>query len=216
MPFANTKQRFKHNLTCLLLLTVFGQTVIVSFAWGFTGALLFEGVVTLPDNIVHLIVEYHTVLTLIVTLISTVLSIITSDRRISYRVDTDSNADLNCLVDHHLHVRHFHRQRSPSSPPLSTSYIVQAPHCNSAEYADLGMAMEIPQAVGPHIGGLCGGCISEHELEYLAPAYPCSIARGNVWNGTGLGIYCICQPVERGPSCLARKHWNLRLKPSMS
>ncbi|KAG0694012.1 hypothetical protein DFH29DRAFT_961944 [Suillus ampliporus] len=61
-----------------LLLIIFGQTVIMGFAWGFTGGLLFENVLALPDHIVHLIVEYPTVLTLIVTLISTALSIITS------------------------------------------------------------------------------------------------------------------------------------------
>ncbi|KAG1776656.1 hypothetical protein EV702DRAFT_971252, partial [Suillus placidus] len=62
----------------LLLLTIFGQTVIMGFAWGFTGGLLFMGVFALPDHIVHMIVEYPTELTLIVTLISTTLSIITS------------------------------------------------------------------------------------------------------------------------------------------
>ncbi|KAG2095157.1 hypothetical protein BD769DRAFT_1584662 [Suillus cothurnatus] len=59
-------------------MTVFGQTVIMGFAWGFTGGILSTGVLALPDHIVHLIVEYPTMLTLIVTLISTTLSIITS------------------------------------------------------------------------------------------------------------------------------------------
>ncbi|KAG1837652.1 hypothetical protein DFJ58DRAFT_846391 [Suillus subalutaceus] len=53
-------------------------TVIMGFAWGFTGGILFTGVLALPDHIVRLIVEYPTELTLIVTLISTTLSIITS------------------------------------------------------------------------------------------------------------------------------------------
>ncbi|KAG0708732.1 hypothetical protein DFH29DRAFT_1035361 [Suillus ampliporus] len=66
------------STTQVLLLTIFGQTVILWFAWGFTGALLLEEVIALPDHVVHLIVEYPTVLTLVVTLISTALSIITS------------------------------------------------------------------------------------------------------------------------------------------
>ncbi|KAG1724511.1 uncharacterized protein EDB91DRAFT_140795 [Suillus paluster] len=76
MLFANVKIHI--SSTKLLLFTIFGQTVILGFAWGFTGGLLFEDVLALPDRIVHLIVEYPTVLTLIVTLISTALSIITS------------------------------------------------------------------------------------------------------------------------------------------
>ncbi|KAG0694013.1 hypothetical protein DFH29DRAFT_363175 [Suillus ampliporus] len=76
MLFANVKIRL--STTHLLLLTIIGQTVIMGFAWGFTGGILFEGVIPLSDHIVHLIVEYPTVLTLVVTLISTALSIITS------------------------------------------------------------------------------------------------------------------------------------------
>ncbi|KAG1805605.1 hypothetical protein EV424DRAFT_276757 [Suillus variegatus] len=64
--------------TTLLLFTVFGQIVIMGFAWGFTGAIWYMEVLVLPDHIVYLIVEYPTVLTLIVTLISTALAIITS------------------------------------------------------------------------------------------------------------------------------------------
>lgn len=77
MHFANFV-KIRLSPTSLLLLTIFGQTVIMGFAWGFTGGLLFTGVLALPDHIVRLIVEYPTVLTLIVTLISTTLSIITS------------------------------------------------------------------------------------------------------------------------------------------
>ncbi|KAG2045637.1 hypothetical protein BDR06DRAFT_978070 [Suillus hirtellus] len=66
------------SATSLLLFTIFGQTVIMSFAWGFTGAILYTGVLTLPDNVVYLIVGHPTVLTLIVTLIATALSITTS------------------------------------------------------------------------------------------------------------------------------------------
>ncbi|KAG1837621.1 hypothetical protein DFJ58DRAFT_862786 [Suillus subalutaceus] len=64
--------------TNLLLVTIFGQTVIMGFAWGFAGEILFTGILALPDHIVQLILEYPTVLTLIVMLISTTLSIITS------------------------------------------------------------------------------------------------------------------------------------------
>ncbi|OJA07711.1 hypothetical protein AZE42_05207 [Rhizopogon vesiculosus] len=79
MPSADDheQQRSKTH-THLLLLTIFGQTVIMGFAWGFTGGILFEKVIALPDHIVGLIVEYPTELTLIVTLISTALSMITS------------------------------------------------------------------------------------------------------------------------------------------
>ncbi|KAG0708734.1 hypothetical protein DFH29DRAFT_993613 [Suillus ampliporus] len=66
------------STTQLLLLTIIGQTVVMGFAWGFTGGIFFEDVIPLPDHIVHLIVEYPTVLTLVVTLISTALSVITS------------------------------------------------------------------------------------------------------------------------------------------
>ncbi|KAG2144476.1 hypothetical protein DEU56DRAFT_205731 [Suillus clintonianus] len=76
MHFINVK--FRLSPTTLLLLTIFGQTVIMGFAWGFTGGLLFADILALPDHIVYLILEHPTVLTLIVTLISTVLSIITS------------------------------------------------------------------------------------------------------------------------------------------
>ncbi|KAG1837654.1 hypothetical protein DFJ58DRAFT_144476 [Suillus subalutaceus] len=64
--------------TNLLLATIFGQTVIMGLAWGFIGGILYTRVLALPDHIVRLIVEYPTVLTLIVTLISTTLSNITS------------------------------------------------------------------------------------------------------------------------------------------
>lgn len=77
MHFANFV-KIRLSPTTLLLLTIFGQTVIMGFAWGFTGGLLFTGVLALPDHIVRLIVDYPTVLTLIVTLISTTLSIVTS------------------------------------------------------------------------------------------------------------------------------------------
>ncbi|KAG1784391.1 uncharacterized protein HD556DRAFT_1315124 [Suillus plorans] len=61
----------------LLLLTVFCQIVIMGLAWGFTGVIWYTGVLPLPDNVVHLIREHPTVLTLIVTLIATALSITT-------------------------------------------------------------------------------------------------------------------------------------------
>ncbi|KAG1817203.1 uncharacterized protein BJ212DRAFT_156982 [Suillus subaureus] len=77
MHFANFV-KIRLSPTTLLLVTIFGQTVIMGFAWGFTGGILFADVLALPDHIVHLITEYPTVLTLIVTLISTTLSIITS------------------------------------------------------------------------------------------------------------------------------------------
>ncbi|KAG1837656.1 hypothetical protein DFJ58DRAFT_815425, partial [Suillus subalutaceus] len=70
--------KIRLSATTLLLVTIFGQTVIMGFAWGFTGGILFADVLALPDHIVHLIIAYPTVLTLIVTLISTTLSIITS------------------------------------------------------------------------------------------------------------------------------------------
>jgi len=62
----------------LLRFTIIGQTVILGFAWGLVGAILFQEVIALPDQVVRLIVEYPTVLTLVVTLIATALSIITS------------------------------------------------------------------------------------------------------------------------------------------
>ncbi|KAG2071071.1 hypothetical protein BDR04DRAFT_571712 [Suillus decipiens] len=77
MHFADYIQ-IRLSSSTLLLFTIFGQTVVMGFAWGFTGGILFTDVLALPDNIVHLIVEYPTVLTLVVTLISTALSIITS------------------------------------------------------------------------------------------------------------------------------------------
>ncbi|KAG2065549.1 hypothetical protein BDR04DRAFT_1121778 [Suillus decipiens] len=86
-----------------------------------------------------------------------------SDRRASDRADLDSHADLNYLVDHYFNVVHICRQRSASAPPLRTDYTAQASHCSSVEQADLGVAMEISQAVGSHIGGLCDGRISTHE-----------------------------------------------------
>ncbi|KAG2139934.1 hypothetical protein BD769DRAFT_172151 [Suillus cothurnatus] len=77
MHFANFV-KIRLSPTSLLLVTIFGQTVIMGFAWGFTGGILYTGVLALPDHIVHLITKYPTELTLIVTLISTTLSIITS------------------------------------------------------------------------------------------------------------------------------------------
>ncbi|KAG2065132.1 hypothetical protein BDR04DRAFT_188330 [Suillus decipiens] len=85
-PFrVRTRSTFKMNLvqllwspTSRLLWAIFAQTAVMAFAWGFTGEILLADVLTLPDHIVYLIVEYPTVLTLIVTLISTILSIITS------------------------------------------------------------------------------------------------------------------------------------------
>ncbi|KAG1840854.1 hypothetical protein F4604DRAFT_1939882 [Suillus subluteus] len=77
MHFVNLV-KIRLSSTSLLLVTIFGQTVIMGFAWGFTGGIVFTGVLALPDHIVYLIVEHPTVLTLIVTLISTTLSIITS------------------------------------------------------------------------------------------------------------------------------------------
>jgi len=56
------------------------------------------------------------------------------------------------------------RQRSSSLPPLRADYVVQASHCNSAEQAVLGIAMEVPQVVGSYVGGLCDGRISELEV----------------------------------------------------
>ncbi|KAG0694014.1 hypothetical protein DFH29DRAFT_363251 [Suillus ampliporus] len=76
MLFPNVTINF--SPTQLLLLTILGQTVIMGFAWGFTGEILLESVIPLSDHVVHLIVEYPTVLTLVVTLISTALSIFTS------------------------------------------------------------------------------------------------------------------------------------------
>ncbi|KAG1787116.1 uncharacterized protein HD556DRAFT_1503726 [Suillus plorans] len=77
MHFADFVQ-IRLSATSLLLFTIFGQTVILGFAWGFAGAILYTGVLALPDNVVRLIVEHPTVLTLIVTLIATALSITTS------------------------------------------------------------------------------------------------------------------------------------------
>lgn len=77
MHFADFVQ-IRLSATSLLLFTIFGQTVILGFAWGFAGAILYTGVLALPDNIVRLIEEHPTVLTLIVTLIATALSITTS------------------------------------------------------------------------------------------------------------------------------------------
>ncbi|KAG2065375.1 hypothetical protein BDR04DRAFT_1108633 [Suillus decipiens] len=74
--FADSPVRLSR--TSILLFIIFGQTVLLSFAWGFTGEILFMNVIALPDHIVHLIVAHPTDLTLIVTLISTILSIITS------------------------------------------------------------------------------------------------------------------------------------------
>ncbi|KAG1805599.1 hypothetical protein EV424DRAFT_1430239 [Suillus variegatus] len=77
MHFADFVQ-IRLSATSLLLFTIFGQTVILGFAWGFAGAILYTGVLALPDSVVRLIVEHPTVLTLIVTLIATALSITTS------------------------------------------------------------------------------------------------------------------------------------------
>lgn len=77
MHFADFVQ-IRLSATSLLLFTIFGQTVILGFAWGFAGAILYTGVLALPDNVVRLIEEHPTVLTLIVTLIATALSITTS------------------------------------------------------------------------------------------------------------------------------------------
>ncbi|KAG2071073.1 hypothetical protein BDR04DRAFT_572422 [Suillus decipiens] len=64
--------------TSRFLWTIFSQTVVMGFAWGFTGEILPTDVLPLLDHIVHLIVGYPTVLTLMVTSISTILSIVTS------------------------------------------------------------------------------------------------------------------------------------------
>ncbi|KAG2071075.1 hypothetical protein BDR04DRAFT_1231364 [Suillus decipiens] len=77
MPFANFV-KICSSRTSLLLLMVLGQTVVMGFAWGFTGEILLIDVVALPDHIVSLINKYPTELTLIVTLISTILSTIAS------------------------------------------------------------------------------------------------------------------------------------------
>ncbi|KAG1898650.1 uncharacterized protein F5891DRAFT_1190741 [Suillus fuscotomentosus] len=77
MHFADFVQ-IRVSATSLLILTICGQTVIMGFAWGFTGAILYSGVLVLPDNVVHRIIEHPTVLTLIATLIATALSITTS------------------------------------------------------------------------------------------------------------------------------------------
>jgi hypothetical protein len=61
-------------------------------------------------------------------------------------------------------VLHICRQRSSSLPPLRADYAVQASHCDSAEQAGLGIAMEVPQVVGSHVGGLCDDSISELEV----------------------------------------------------
>jgi hypothetical protein len=132
----------------------------MGFAWGFTGGILSTGVLALPDHIVHLIVEYPTVLTLIVTLISTTLSIITSMCVFLYSYISGPKSYPSIIAQ----VLHICRQRSSSAPPLRTDVTVQASHCNSAEQADLGIAMEFSQAVGPHVGGLCGNHISKHKV----------------------------------------------------
>jgi len=61
-------------------------------------------------------------------------------------------------------VLHICRQRSSSLPPLRADYVVQASHCDSVEQADLGIAMEVPQVVGSHVGGLCDDPIFELEV----------------------------------------------------
>lgn len=113
--------------THFLLLTIFSQTVILGFAWGFTGAILFRGVIALPDHIVSLIVEYPTVLTLVVTLISTALSMITTACGSIYMYNLKSHTPVSAQI------LHICCQRSSSSPPLRADYIVQASHCDSAE-----------------------------------------------------------------------------------
>ncbi|KAG1877265.1 hypothetical protein F4604DRAFT_1924339 [Suillus subluteus] len=157
MHFANFV-KIRLSPTTLLLVTIFGQTVIMGFAWGFTGGILFTGVLALPDHIVRLIVEYPTELTLIVTLISTTLSIITSMYIFLYKSNPKPHHSVIAQV------LHICGQRSASAPPLRADDTVQASHCNSTEQADLGIAMEISQAVGPHVGRLCGDHISEHEV----------------------------------------------------
>ncbi|KAG2110499.1 uncharacterized protein F5147DRAFT_126140 [Suillus discolor] len=156
--FANFVQ-IRLSPTTLLLLTVLGQIVIMGFAWGFTGAIWYMGVLALPDHIVYLIVEYPTVMTLIVTLISTALAIITSTYVF---LCTSSLKSYPSVI---AQVLHIFRQGSASAPPFRViDYTVQASHCNSAEQADLDIAMVISQAVGPHVGGLCDGHISKHEV----------------------------------------------------
>ncbi|OAX39860.1 hypothetical protein K503DRAFT_865091 [Rhizopogon vinicolor AM-OR11-026] len=98
MPSPDDNKRSKRH-THLLLLTIFGQTVIMSFACGFTGGILFEKVIPLPDHVVRLIVEYPTELTLIVTLISTALSMITSGHASIYMFFTFAVKE---ALRHHL------------------------------------------------------------------------------------------------------------------
>jgi hypothetical protein len=138
--------------------TIFGQTVIMGFAWGFTGGILYTGVLALPDHIVYLITKYPTELTLIVTLISTTLSIITS---MCVFLHPSGPKSYPFVI---AQVFHICGQRSTSAPPLRADYTVQASHCNSVEQADLGIAMEISQVVGPHVSGVCSDHISEHEV----------------------------------------------------
>lgn len=88
---------------------------------------MFTGVLALPDHIVRLIVEYPTVLTLIVTLISTTLSIATS-MCVLLHVSSPTSYPSGIIQ-----VLHICRQRSASAPSLRADYTVQASHCNSAE-----------------------------------------------------------------------------------
>ncbi|KAG2071076.1 hypothetical protein BDR04DRAFT_1099070 [Suillus decipiens] len=78
MPFANLVKICLSRTSLLLLITILGQTVLMSFAWGLIGEILLVDVLALPDNIAGLINIYPTELTLIVTLISTTLAMITS------------------------------------------------------------------------------------------------------------------------------------------
>ncbi|KAG2147886.1 uncharacterized protein EDB93DRAFT_1250391 [Suillus bovinus] len=158
MHFADFVQ-IRLSPATLLLLTIFGQTLIMGFAWGFTGAILYTEVLALPDHVVRLIVKYPTELTLIVTVIATALAITTSMYVFLY---TSSPKYYPSAIAQVLHIC---RQRSASAPPLrAVDHTVQASHCNCAEQADLGIATEISQAVAPHVGGLCDGHISEHEV----------------------------------------------------
>ncbi|KAG2065548.1 hypothetical protein BDR04DRAFT_163160 [Suillus decipiens] len=119
-------------------------------------------------------------LTLIITLISTILSIITS---------TLCTFVVKEALQHHL------------SGPITLF------KRSSAEPADLGVAMEISQAVSPHVGSLCDGRIFAHKLEHLAPTHPHPAACEDDRNGTRLGICCFCKPVEHGLFCAKCEWW---------
>lgn len=55
-----------------------GQTLLLAFAWGFLGAVLLRRSLPLPYLLAHIMVDYPSETTMVVTLLGTVLSVATT------------------------------------------------------------------------------------------------------------------------------------------